>query len=342
MLALSAPVHAAPLEAVRSAAAHAELGKRYYKESRYDEAISAFQTAYDLDPNPSLLFNIAQAHRRRGDLENAIAAFQMYLARSPGSDQRALVETRLREMQEQLAAKHDQASLPPAAETSAAPVAETAAPAGTPPAPAVATGNYDLVPLEPDAIVAEIAAARRPAPRGELRLLAQAGLAVPQRSGPIEAVRGPFFAGMLAAAYAVPWSQGELDVGLASSWSRLEYRTSANAGTPASTQHSLLVGGFITAAARLAVGRRFSIGPALALGVMWWTGLVTGNPFTTNAQDAVPMPSLRLGLPATWRVGSLVLGLEPALALSSTSGELSETVPSLRWLALSGIVGMQL
>ncbi len=367
LLGLAAPLPAGAQsevsrEAQRSAAAHAELARRYYKEGRFREAIEAFETAYDLDPNPSLLFNIAQAQRRQGNREGAINAFKQYLMRSPRSPQRALVETRVRELEDELArqsAPPATAAAPtpdPAATTQPTPAAVSSTPETPPPeAPAMAAAppaadespppdSDELQPLETDAIIDEIERARRPAPRGDLRLLVHGGLAAPTFGGSVQPRADAFFAGLLSAAYGVPWSAGAIDVGLAASWSVLSYRSAVEPTRAAPVQHPQLLGGFVTTALRLRAGTQVALGPMVALGMVWWTGLGAANPFTQTAQGAVPMPSVRLAFPVTFRIGPvLVLGLEPAYAYSNIiDGELRRTVSSVSWFGLSGILGLQL
>jgi tetratricopeptide (TPR) repeat protein len=60
-------------------------GRAKYDSGRYDEAIAAFTRAYALAPDPLLVFNIAQAHRRAGNCAAAVAAYEDYLRLDPGS-----------------------------------------------------------------------------------------------------------------------------------------------------------------------------------------------------------------------------------------------------------------
>lgn len=53
-------------------------GQRMYEEGRYEDAILAFQSAYDLSPRPLLLYNLANAHERLGQLPEAIDALNRY------------------------------------------------------------------------------------------------------------------------------------------------------------------------------------------------------------------------------------------------------------------------
>ena len=67
------------------ALARAELkhAQSCYTQGDWACAIAGFQAAYDYKPVPDLLFNIAQARRRKGDLKEAGLAYRAYLKESP-------------------------------------------------------------------------------------------------------------------------------------------------------------------------------------------------------------------------------------------------------------------
>lgn len=90
---------------------HFEAGASYYEQSRYEEAAREFEEAYSLSPRPALLWNVANAHERLGDLEAAIAALERYLGHDVPD--RQLAESRL----EALRQRHAQATAPPAEES---------------------------------------------------------------------------------------------------------------------------------------------------------------------------------------------------------------------------------
>ena len=54
-------LHPAPAaaQASRTAKIHHDQGIKHYTMGRFDEAIQEFEKAYDIDPHPTLLFNIA-------------------------------------------------------------------------------------------------------------------------------------------------------------------------------------------------------------------------------------------------------------------------------------------
>jgi tetratricopeptide (TPR) repeat protein len=84
----------APAEVLRQARDLFEAGRRLYNIGRYDEAIDSFKAAYVRSSAPLLLYNIAQAHRAKGDCAEARRVFDTYLREDPKAD-RAEVEARM-------------------------------------------------------------------------------------------------------------------------------------------------------------------------------------------------------------------------------------------------------
>jgi len=103
---------------------HYQRGVKAYNLERFDEAVSAFSRAYELDPAPILLFNIAQARWKKGESERALFYYRRYLEEEPAAPNRAAVEARIQEIE------RARQATPPAA-VAAAPV--TVAPPAPPP-----------------------------------------------------------------------------------------------------------------------------------------------------------------------------------------------------------------
>jgi tetratricopeptide (TPR) repeat protein len=124
---------------VRKATAEYNLGQ-------YLEAAKDYEVAYRDTLDANLLFNVAQAYRLAGETDKAIIAYRSYLRSNPPSDQRALAESKLRELEEKrgVSAGPLSASAPvvPAATSTptvvSPPAATTPAPTTSPAAPAVA------------------------------------------------------------------------------------------------------------------------------------------------------------------------------------------------------------
>jgi hypothetical protein len=178
-----------------------------------------------------------------------------------------------------------------------------------------------------------------------LDLLAHAGLGFPRFGGSHEQANSDLyaFAGVLSVSYALAMGPGALEVGVATSYVPIASRN----GATGKNFLSHLIGGFATTGFSFVLEKSLSVGPSLALGVVWWSGLENGNIFTSSGQGirgANAMPSLRLGLPLLWHAGSnLLLGIEPAWSYSKTTNDdLARKTPDLRGLAMSVVLGFSL
>jgi tetratricopeptide (TPR) repeat protein len=68
----------------QAAVDHYMLGRRHYLAGRYREALVELKMALELDRNaPDLLYNVARVYENLGDLDQAIAYYQRYLALMP-------------------------------------------------------------------------------------------------------------------------------------------------------------------------------------------------------------------------------------------------------------------
>ena len=93
-------------------------------------------------------------------------------------------------------------------------------------------------------------------------------------------------------------------------------------------------------------GDRFSVGPELAAGILWWSGLEAGNRFTVDGAGAsggpVPLPTLRIGLPIEVGLSrSLVLVLRPALAIARPGSGLQASIARLISAGVSAGAGVR-
>jgi tetratricopeptide (TPR) repeat protein len=131
---------AAPAPAPVDGRAHAkrlfEQGQAHYDLGEYDEAIAAFREAYEISSAPALLFNIAQAHRLKGDCPRALQVYRHFVRLDPDSLHRSAAEGQIAALSAQCEHKGDAAapSMPGRNETNDAgvsfvPPAEPAAPA---------------------------------------------------------------------------------------------------------------------------------------------------------------------------------------------------------------------
>jgi tetratricopeptide (TPR) repeat protein len=117
---------------------HFDSGVAYLEESDYDNALKAFQKAYELSKRPEILLNIATVHERQGALPSAVAALKGYLEASPQGEHVETVKLRIqnleKRLQEQDKAKAAESGPAPAA--APPPPAASAAPAAPPTQPA--------------------------------------------------------------------------------------------------------------------------------------------------------------------------------------------------------------
>src|SRR5687768_8855562 len=71
-----------------------QKGDTAYAEGRYEEALAAFQEAYDLSGRAQLLFNVSNALERLGRYQDAVDALEKYLSSGKAKD-RDIVQKRL-------------------------------------------------------------------------------------------------------------------------------------------------------------------------------------------------------------------------------------------------------
>jgi tetratricopeptide (TPR) repeat protein len=79
-----------------------QQGSKYYDVGQFDKAIEAWQAGYDQKPDPSFLYNIAQAYRQKEDPQRAIFFYKSYLRNSPKAGNRVEVEQRIAALQRQV------------------------------------------------------------------------------------------------------------------------------------------------------------------------------------------------------------------------------------------------
>ena len=137
------PAHADD-EATEQARKHYLKGKQHFDLGKWDDAIAEFEEAYRLHADASFLFNMAQAYRRKGDLQHALDLYKNYLIENPESPKRGEIEGRIQTLEKEMKRRQIAAASPnepppaPAAVVGSAPVlvpAPTPAAEATPPAP---------------------------------------------------------------------------------------------------------------------------------------------------------------------------------------------------------------
>jgi hypothetical protein len=99
-----------------------EAARRAYNVGKWRDATEGFEKAYRLSGDPALLFDLAQAHWKAGNLAEASVAYRAFVRELPGSPSRGIAEARLQEIQKKLeAAPPTEAPPPPRAKPAAKP-----------------------------------------------------------------------------------------------------------------------------------------------------------------------------------------------------------------------------
>ena len=128
-------------EATEQAREHYLKGTKYFDLGQWDDAIAEYREAYKLRSDPAFLFNLAQAYRRKGDLQPALDLYKNYLIANPKSPKRSDIEKRIRTLEKEM--KHRPPATPvvkpsepaPAAAAVATPATTTATATEPVPAP---------------------------------------------------------------------------------------------------------------------------------------------------------------------------------------------------------------
>lgn len=85
---------------------HFRAAKRLYEVGKFEEAISEYQQAYLYDPQPDVLYNIAQSYRRAGEiggkpeyLRQAKFHFELFLSKVPDTPYRVDIEALIKDIE---------------------------------------------------------------------------------------------------------------------------------------------------------------------------------------------------------------------------------------------------
>jgi len=77
-------------------------GKTAYKRGDLQTSIQDLEAAYELEPAPVLLYNLARAYEGLGELERAVSAYERFLTAQPNAEDRGAIETRLATLKRQV------------------------------------------------------------------------------------------------------------------------------------------------------------------------------------------------------------------------------------------------
>jgi len=125
---------------------HYQQATRSYDLGKYQEAVDEYQKVYEIDGDPVMLYNIAQAYRLNDQPQESIHFYRRYLQRSPEARNKEDVERKITAMEKLIEERRKAAALvaPPAPKADAKPVAIP-----EPVAPPPVTAPVVVAPLPP-------------------------------------------------------------------------------------------------------------------------------------------------------------------------------------------------
>ena len=104
---------------------HYQQATRAYDLGKYQEAVDEYQKVYEIDGDPVMLYNIAQAYRLNDQPQESIHFYRRYLQRSPEARNKEDVERKITAMEKLIEERRKAAALvaPPAPKAETKPVA---------------------------------------------------------------------------------------------------------------------------------------------------------------------------------------------------------------------------
>ncbi len=109
---IALPAHAAG-DAQDRARGLNDDGKAAFDLGSYDEAIERFTDAYKIYPDARILFNLAQAYRRKHEYARALELYRTYLRNQPDAVNRQVVEALVPELETLIAKQKSTDAHPP-------------------------------------------------------------------------------------------------------------------------------------------------------------------------------------------------------------------------------------
>jgi hypothetical protein len=162
---------------VDEARAYVEKATAEYALNKYAAAAENFEKAFELKPDPALLYNAAQSYRLAGNKERALALYESFLRVYPKEKKRAEIESHIQQLRS--AIEHDRA-------------ASTSPPYGTAPV-AIGSGDAHAAPpaVPPPAPTAPPPAAVTPPPSAPVTPIASAAEPPPAPASSVPAAPAP-------------------------------------------------------------------------------------------------------------------------------------------------------
>jgi hypothetical protein len=300
----AAPAPSAAREAERAepraredASVYFNRGALNYNLGHFQEATAAFEKAYELEPSPILLFNIAQCQRQLGNNERALFLYRRYLEQAPHAPNRPDVSKRIAEIEQSI--RDEKAAAEARARAAAEAAVVVRKPSAPPPERPRAHGPW-RGPWSAEALVA-------PAfvwfPRDDLD-------------------SATVFSARLEGGYGLYLPQDAMvRFALDADFAYVPYNNMVTTAREASALWGLLA----TARYLRPVRPNLVLGGGVGAGLVWWAGLGAGNPFTRDQVPnggAVVMPTFELGGRLEYVLPrNLYAVLAPELLVSKTTGD---------------------
>lgn len=102
LCAVPGPTRAEDDAKTEEARRHFKSGQKLFELGHWDEAAREFEAAYAARSDPALLYNLAQAYRRKGEARRALDLYKNFLIKVPDAPQRPEVEKRIIALQKQI------------------------------------------------------------------------------------------------------------------------------------------------------------------------------------------------------------------------------------------------
>ena len=118
---------------------HYEEGSKAFALGEFSRAVSEYRAAYNSKPDPAFLYNIAQAYRLAGDLQQALFFYRSFLSQLPATPNRSEVERRITDLSDQVQRQKQITMTPPNSPVSPAQLQSMPPAAAEPAAAAPAT-----------------------------------------------------------------------------------------------------------------------------------------------------------------------------------------------------------
>lgn len=307
-----------------------DRGIKAYNLARFQEAIDLLREAYQEEPSPAFLFNIAQAYRQLDDCEHAAFFYKRYLSYEPASKERRQIEDRIIELDARCEEKQKLQERPP--EGMQAPEAKQHLVTKTSTKSGGASAEEAPSVVETSTAVkrpSEVVASSLESPKHSSVVLSLQGGAALLSLGDADVPVQPTV--RLFVGYAIrAWSGFDIVPGAAASFTPLPWS--------ADTEVLSAINGAL--AGRYELTADLLIYIDLGAGVLFLSQLADGNPFTANSAHttgAVSMLHFRAGTGIEYRISSKfsLVATPFAISLSPPKTGLREDIRVLRQIEMT-------